>query len=288
MNEVLLDLQNIDSQDKAFLLFRHIILGASFDYINNFYIKHNSLVETTYLSEFNKRLELDCRDKGLLSEKEKLKILFRNTSWSESQEEEYQEKLKRIQDLELSKKKLILPFQIKSAQEILNKEISDLSPLFVEREEALGLTMEGYCSNKNYEYYLQNFFFKDEKLQTHLFNEDEFEELDTLKLREYHSYYNDFQSIFSERNLKKIACAPVVSNVLFLSKTVQDFYGKPVCDLTLNQISLYSNYLYYKNVSSSPDFRQVPQEYYSDLNKVVDHYDQQYSILNSKNNSKKR
>lgn len=288
MNESLIDLQNIDSQDKAFLLFRHIVLGASFDYANNFYIKHNSLLDATYISEFNKRLELDCKKRGLLPEKEKLNILFKNTSWSESQEEEYQEKLKRIQDLELSKKKLILPFQIKSAQEILNREIADLSSLFIEREDAIGLTLESYCNNKNYEYYLRHFFFKDEKLTQPLFNEEEFENLDTLKLREFHSYYNDFQLIFSERNLKKITCAPVVSNILFLSKTVQDFYGKPVCDLTLNQITLYSNYLYYKNVSSAPDFRQVPQEYYSDLNKVVDHYDQQYSILNSKNNSKKR
>lgn len=288
MNEAILDLQNIDSQEKAFLLFRHVILGASFDYKNKFYIKHNSLVEATYISEFNKVLESECHAKGLLPEKAKLKVLFENTSWSKEQEDEYQEKLKKIQDLEISKKKLVLPFQIKAAQDILNKEITDLSPLFMEREEAIGLTVESHCNNKNYEYYLRNFFFKDEKLTSPLFSEEEFEDLDITLMRSYHSYYNDFQYIFSDRNLKKIACAPIVYNSFFLSASAKDFYGKPVCELTVNQISLYSNYIYFKNISSSPDFKPVPQEYYLDLNKVVDYYDQQYSIINSKNNSKKR
>ena len=107
-------------------------------------------------------------------------------------------------------------------------------------------------------------------------------------MRDYHSYYNDFQNVFSDRNLKKIACAPIVYNSFFLSAHAKDFYGKPVCELTVNQISLYSNYIYFKNISSSPEFKSVPQEYYSNLDKVVDYYDQQYSILNSKNNSKKR
>jgi hypothetical protein len=288
VNEVVLDLQNIDSQEKAFLLFRHIILGSSFDYHNNFYIKHSSLLEATYISEFNKTLEFECNSKGLLKEKDKLKILFKNTSWLESQEEEYQEKLKRIQDLEISKKKLIIPFQIKSAQEILNREIANLSPLFMERESIIGLTVESYCNNKNYEYYLRNFFFKDEELTLPLFSEEEFEDLDIVLMRDYHSYYNDFQNVFSDRNLKKIACAPIVYNSIFLSESAKDFYGKPVCELTVNQISLYSNYIYFKNIGSSSEFRSVPQEYYSDLGKVVDYYDQQYSILNSKNNSKKR
>jgi len=127
VNEAVLDFQNVDSQEKAFLLFRHVILGASFDYRNNFYVKHNSLLEATYVSEFNKILESECHAKGLLQEKDKLKILFENTSWSEDQEEEYQEKLKRIHDLEISKKKLVIPFQIKSAQEILNKEIANVT-----------------------------------------------------------------------------------------------------------------------------------------------------------------
>jgi hypothetical protein len=288
VNEAVLDLQNIDSQEKAFLLFRHVILGASFDYNNNFYVKHSSLLEATYISEFNKILESECRAKGLLEEKNKLKVLFENTSWSKEQEGEYQEKLKRIQDLEISKKKLVIPFQIKVAQEILSKEIAALSPLFMEREDAIGLTVESHCNNKNYEYYLRNFFFKDEKLTQPLFSEEEFEDMDIVLMRDYHSYYNDFQNIFSDRNLKKIACAPIVSNSFFLSTSAKDFYGKPICHLTVNQISLYSNYIYFKNISSSADFKSVPQEYYSNLDKVVDYYDQQYSILNSKNNSKKR
>ena len=258
MNEAILDLQNIDSQEKAFLLFRHIILGASFDYRNNFYVKHSSLLEATYVSEFNKILEHECRAKGLLEEKDKLNVLFENSSWLKNEEDQYQEKLKRIQDL------------------------------YMEREESIGLTVESYCSNKNYEYYLRNFFFKDEKLTVPLFSEEEFEDMDISLMRDYHSYYSNFQNVFSDRNLKKIACSSIVSNSLFLSKTASDFYGKPICDFTINQISLYSNYIYFKNISSSAEFKSVPQEYYSDLGKVVDYYDQQYSILSNKNNSKKR
>ena len=47
----------------------------------------------------------------------------------------------------------------------------------MEREDAIGLTVESHCNNKNYEYYLRNFFFKDEKLTRPLFSEEEFEDL---------------------------------------------------------------------------------------------------------------
>ena len=95
-------------------------------------------------------------------------------------------------------------------------------------------------------------------------------------------------SLFVNFSLFKSNSLFIVSNSLFLSKTASDFYGKPICDFTINQISLYSNYIYFKNISSSAEFKSIPQEYYSDLGKVVDYYDQQYSILSNKNNSKKR
>lgn len=288
MNEFILDLQNIDSQDKAFLLFRHVILGASFDYQNNFYIKHNSLVEATYVSEQSKIIELESRKKGLISEKEKLIILDENGSWTADQEEVYQEQLKKIQDLQISKKKLIIPAQIKAAEKILDKEAVLFSTLFLERSDAVGLTVENYTQERNSEYFIKNFFFKDEDLTQPLFSKEEFEDLDRQKMQDFLNYYYDFQEVFSERNLKKICCAPIVLNVFFLSESSSDFYGIPICKLTMNQINAYSNYLYYKNVSSAPDFKQVPTEYYKDLNRVVDYYDQQYSIISSKNNSKKR
>jgi len=288
MNEFILDLQNIDSQDKAFLLFRHVILGVSFDYQNNFYIKHNSLVETTYISEQTKIIELESKKKGLVSEKEKLNILNKNGSWTTDQEEAYQEQLKKIKDLQISKKKLIIPSQIKAAEKILDEEAALFSTLFLERSDSVGLTLENYTQERTSEYFIKNFFFKDEGLTQSLFSEEEFEDLDHQTMQNFLNYYYDFQEIFSERNLKKICCAPAVLNIFFLSESSSDFYGVPICKLTMNQITAYSNYIYYKNINSAPDFKQVPTEYYKDLNKVVDYYDQQYSIISSKNNSKKR
>jgi hypothetical protein len=288
MNEFISELQNINSEDQAFLLFRHILLGSSFDYQNKFYVKHNSLIESTYITENNKIIEIESRKRGLLTEKDKLKILERNESWTKEQESIYQEGLKKLTDLQISKKKLVIPAQIKQAQLILEEEMNNFSSSFSEREEVIGLTLETYISERNYQYYLEHFFFKDEALTRKLFSEEEFDEMSQDEIKKYYNYYFDFQEVFNSRNLKKITCSPFILNTFFLSKTPTDFFGKPISQLTLNQISLYSNYLYYKNITESADFKSVPQEYYNDLNKLVDYYDQQYSIICAKNQSKKR
>lgn len=288
MNEFILELQEINSEDLAFLLFRHILLGSSFDYQNKFYVKHNSLIESTYITENGKILEIDSKKKGLLSEKDKLKILEKNGSWTKEEEKTYQERLKRITDLQISKKKLVISAQIKQAQIILEQEMRDFSAFFIERDNVLGLTLESYVSTQTYQYYLKNFFFKDEALTERLFSDEDFEDLPQYEIKKYYDYYFEFQEVFNHRNLKKITCCPFILNTFFLSKTPVDFFGKNICELTLNQISLYSNYLYYKNITESADFKPVPQEYYNDLNKLVDYYDQQYSIICAKNQSKKR
>lgn len=287
MNEFIVDLQNIDSQDKAFLLFRHILLGCSYDYANDFYVKHNSLIESTYITEHNKILEYSCKSRGLVSEKEQLTILHKNGSWTKEQEEEYQEKFKRIQDLEISKKKLVIPAQIRQAQLILEQEMRDFSVFFIERDQILGLTVDSFINSKTYQYYIEHFFYKDEALAQRLFTDQEYEELSQNEIKKFYNYYFDFQQVFTERNLKKITCCPLVLNTLFLSHTPVDFFNKTISQLTLNQITLYSNYIYYKNLINSPEFKSVPQEYYSNLDKLVDYYDQQYSTLMAKNSSKK-
>jgi len=288
MNEFIVDLQNIDSLDKAFLLFRHVLLGSSFDYQNNFYVKHNSLIESTYITENNKFIQSSCKNKGLIHEKEKLKILEKNGSWTKEQEEEYQNHLKKIQDLRISKKKLVIPAQIKQAQQILEQEIKNFSAFFIERDGILGLTVEGFVDSQNYQFYVKNFFFKDEALTQKLFSEEEYEDMTSSEMKTFYDYYFEFQELFNERNLKKITCCPMVLNTLFLSESPTDFFGKPISQLTLNQISLYSNYSYYKNINSSPDFRSPPQELYDNLDKLVDYYDQQYSRISAKNASRKR
>jgi len=288
MNEFILELQDINSEDLAFLLFRHILLGSSFDYQNKFYVKHNSLIESTYITENNKILEIDSKRRGLFSEKDKLIILEKNGSWTKEEEERYQERFKRITDLQISKKKLVIPAQIKQAQILFEQEMRDFSAFFIERDNVLGLTLESYVNTQTYQYYLKNFFFKDEALTERLFSDEDFEELPQYEIKKYYDYYFEFQEVFNSRNLKKITCCPFILNTFFLSKTPVDFFGKNISELTLNQISLYSNYLYYKNITESADFKPPPQECYNNLNKLVDYYDQQYSFISSKNNSKKR
>lgn len=280
-------LQKIDSAEKAFLLFRQILSGYSFDVENNFYIKHANIEDFSKTLENSLHYEKVAKDNGLISTAEKLNILFKNGSWTKEQEDIYQDKLKRIEDLKISKKKLIISSQIASAEKILEEEIRNLYADFEERERLLGLTIENFCAKKNYEFVLRNFFFKDEELREKYLPENKIEDLSPSDFLMFYNHYADFLEIFSEMNLKKITVCPSVMNMFFLSETPMDFYGLPISKLTMNQSLIYGNYKYYKNISSSPDFRQVPQEYYSDLQKIVNHYDQQYSILLSKAKSKK-
>ena len=288
MNSLVLQLQNINSQEDAFLIFDQIVNGYFFDYVNNFYVKHSSLKDSAKIALNNKILSFESKQKGLSSEEEKLQILIKNGCWSEEQEQEYKNHFKMLQDLTVSKRKLIIKSQIEQAQKLFEKEMIEFTTKYSDRYEYLGMTIESFCSDKRYEFFIKNYFFKDESLTEQIFTDDFFENCDPFILREFFNYYSDFENIFSERNMKKVACSQEASNSLYLSENPSDFYGKPITQLTNNQINLYNYHVYFKNISNHPEFKRVPQEYYNDLNKLIDYYDQQYSILCSKNNNKKK
>lgn len=287
MKEFFNDFKDIKSNEDALILFTEIMLGYSHDYENNLFIKHSSILDIGNLTAQNKKTEKESKIKGLLKEKDKLKILFANGSWTEKEEENFQSQLKKIEDLKISKRKLVFEVQIKSAEEILKREVEKLSDLYSERSYYILPTIESFTNEKLSEFYILNYLYKNETLTEKVYSVEDFEEMSKVEINKIYEYYLSFESIFSERNLKKIAAAPFIFNLFSLSDSASDFFGKPVASMTLNQTNCYSNFLYFKNIINHPDFKSIPQEYHSDIEKLVNYYDQQYGFIAAKNKSKK-
>jgi len=108
-------------------------------------------------------------------------------------------------------------------------------------------------------------------------------------IRIYLRLYHRVHGLFNEKNFKRIAVCPFFLNPFCLSnEDIFSFFGKPVIDLTVYQISLFGKGRYYKQLVSDPEVKSPPEEYYTDdLDKVIKFYDQQYSILVGKRTQKK-
>lgn len=262
-------------------IFRDIHRGFSFNPEAGLYIKHVSFFESIEHEE----AVASCKNEvlgQLPSEAEKLEILNKTLDWTTENEDEYQEQSAKILDLKKDVNKLIIPSQKKQAQEILKVEEDKLRDLSHRRRLKVGMTLEGFEAQKSLEKYIATMLFNDKEFKTPLFDIKSFDDLEYEELLTYFDIYSDFLMMFNEKNFKKIAAAPGVLDLYLLSVSPEDFFGAPLPTLTLNQITLAYKFRYYKSLRDCSELREVPYDE-QDPEKIVYFYDQEYSVLSSKN-----
>ena len=247
-------------------------------YLRHFTEKDFGLTE----KEFFQYAE-EARSKGLTWESEKLKLLIDNGHWDQSKEDALESVRGSIKEAEHSLQRVILESQIPGRKKFIGELQDKLYSLERERSDIMGITCEEFARKKQNEKIIYYSFFKDRDLTERLLTEKEFEELDQRELGEKVEIYNRISSEISERNISKIAVLPFFLNSFFLVNDKPDiFYGKPVSELTVYQINLFSKGKYYKSILSESEGKEPPDEDYKDLDKIVDWYDRQYSIIQGK------
>lgn len=266
------------------LAFAEIVKGYSCDPSGSFFIRHAS--ELIHAQTELKRREFleEAKKAGVLPEKEKLVLLALHEHWAQADEQEYQQYLEEIESLRISLQKLVIPQQIAHMEQMMNDKISEHKDKWRTRAELLGLTCETYSSRKASEYHVLSAFFKDKLLTQPMFPQEERDDISADELSRLVDIYQESTQIFSDKNMKRIAVCPFFLNAyLVCNDNPFFFFGKPIVDLTIYQLALFSRGAFYKNVvEESP--QRPPEEYYDDLDKVIKFYDQQWSIILGKRN----
>ena len=231
-------------------IYRDIILGySSYEFKNQtIYFKHPKdldifICSEVYLKEYNKAIKV-----GLPSEKVKLKILHDTECWSLDKDKEIDSLKKEIDNLKITKNKLIIRSQINDFENKIKLNQKKLDELLNQKKNELGLTAETFALKKSNEYILYVLMHKNPREK--FFNTElDFLELDVEKLTEFFYLYKDYIEEFSSKNLKKIAASYLFMNNFLMSEdNIYSFYGKPILELTQYQIDLYSFGKIFKNI----------------------------------------
>ena len=146
-------------------LYKDIIKGYSHIRSHDIYIKHFKEIDIGEINEIKEEIILDCKEKGLLSEKEKIEILIESELWTKKQEQEIRSLTEQIDDQRQAKTKLFIKAQLNAVQGVIDKKSKQLSKLITERDSLVGLTVEKFSEKKSSEQIIRLALFNDKKFK---------------------------------------------------------------------------------------------------------------------------
>ena len=258
-------------------VYRDIVAGYSFVKEPRCYLKHLRDIDLGAVDNKSDLILDEVKSNNIKCEKDVLIALDKRGIWTKKDEEGYFDLLNSIKDLEGQKKKVKSREQAEQLIEIINQRKEELQKIENERNGHLSISAEYFQKKRAQSELIKISFYKDEDLKEPLFNSDEFNDLEYGQLVPFFAAFAELAETVSESNLKKISVMPFLLNAFSLSgDDPTKFYGKSVVDLTLYQIELFA--LCKTNKIILEQGHEPPTDY-SDINKVVDWFSIEESIL---------
>jgi hypothetical protein len=224
--------------------------------------------------------------KGLVSEKEKIEEAISNSWWSLEYESKIDLLIKTINNLKITKDKLLYPSQKKSIDEQIEKNNSILISYNKQRRELIGFCLEEYANNKLTEELLIEYTFEDSKFTNKYFKDkNDYYDLTDNDAEEIRNAYFNYTDIFNSQSLKKVGASGFFQNLMFLSEDALNFWGIAASKCTKYQIDLLMYGKMFKNFikMQSETGKQISDDILNDSDKLVEWFDN-YNSSPSKGN----
>lgn len=253
-------------------IFRDIVRGYSKNQDNSldqiFYVKHLTTHDQVDLEDIEDLFYRKAQKKGLPTEKDRINYLIEEGGWSKEDDNFIETQNAFISNLLKSKNQLILKSQIDKQQGLIDKETIKLNEKLEEREALLGNTCEKYSKQRVNDYYISKSFFKDENLKEKCYSEEQFNDVSYTELRKLVKIHNSQFTLFSEDNIQRLILEDFYFPYMpFCEDTVQ-FFGKPVCELTHNQLKLILFTRIFKGIFDQND--DIPEKIRKDPKALMD------------------
>lgn len=272
------------------IVFSEIIKGYSkknIEGIGTLFFKHINNQDSADIDIYNQQFMEKAKSMGLPTEKEQEEYLIKEGLWEEKNNKKIIELEKFIDNLKTTKSKLFIKSQIDQLNTEIDKNSAELKALKHERKDLIGFTVEDYTFKKINEYYMYVSLFKDQSLKERFFQQADYEELDNKEILILIKNYNEVNSKFNEKNLKKISLAGYFSNIFQLSKDDPFvFYGKPLVELSFYQIELFSYGRYFKTILSNAKTKP-PQYVMNDPDALIEWFEGSKNVEDILNKSSK-
>ena len=209
------------------------VLNSSFGPI---YVRHFGQLELRRtFSERKKYLE-QAKNRGLMSEKESLDLLYKDEMWDEESEQAIDKKKNFVENLNKGLTRIKIPSKREQHKKMIKREMKALEELEKDRSLLIGLTAEKYAQKKVNQLFFENLLFEDKDCKKSVFSDLIYS--DTEKEHEFNVLQEEFFKRMSDDNISRAALSPFFSPYLSYCENVHDMYGKPIKDLSAFELKL--------------------------------------------------
>lgn len=202
--------------------------------------RHPTLQDDVLLEELQDKFLALAIKRGLPPFDEAVKIANKNGLWTEPNERELTSFKGYLSNLQESYDK-ITPNQKSYFEEELFAAKTKFSKLLEKKNVAIGKTAEDWANKLSYERYVLKLVINSSG--DPFWNGEDHEFLNDEDVAFYLSCFFKLKEIFSEENIKELACSGYCQNLAYLQGK-SNFFDKPLFDLTLFQqrFCLFVNY----------------------------------------------
>ena len=245
---------------------------------NSFYLKHISFDDQIDIDDVYDKYFQQAKERGVPTHEETLKRLYEEGEWSEKEESRIKQQENFVQQLRNNKKVQYLKKEIQRLNEDISKAERKLNEMKNERAAFFSRTAESYAEERINDFYILKCLYKNEQLTELAYSEDEFDEVDSQSLTEIIKQYNNVYSDINDESIQYIVLQDFYNLFMPFAEHAHEFYGKPICDLSYNQLKLLIYSRYFRNIFNNND--KMPDHIKKDPDKIIDY-------VNANENAKK-
>jgi len=251
-------------------IFRDVVRGYSTATLDNefVYIKHLTPHDQVELEEIEEKYHNDALRRGVPTEDDMLIFLKDEGQWSEKDDKFIRDKQFFIESLKTAKNKMVLKKEIDRQADLIEKETNELVQKQAQKMQLLGNTCEKYAKDRLNDFYMIKSFYKNSDLSEKLFSENEFDELEHNDIKKVVVKYNEIFEVFSEESIQYTILEDFYSPYLSFAEDSMQFYGKPFCELTYNQVRLIVYTRVFKNIFDTNE--NIPESIKKDPAKLLE------------------
>lgn len=277
--------ETINELNRLKLVYNDIVNGYSVRLPEEIYVKHFSEKELALVLSKKASLINFYQTEGLLSSDVRNKEIIEQGLWSQVNEDKILELKFFISDNEKYAQSMVVPAQRSAVLKKVEDAKRDLAALQQEKEAVMGPTCESFAEKELNNYFVLRLFFKDPALSMPYFSADEFDNMDKEELNVHQKILNETLGIVKEDDITKLGCMPFFLNPFaMIRERPESFFMKPIHTLSFNQYNLLGVAIRNMNIQSQTE-GVPPSLVSSSIEDLVNWYDQQYSILLTKNKS---
>jgi hypothetical protein len=253
-------------------IFRDVVKGRSDVFIDNdkYYIKHLSALDQVDIDDIKESYLKNAIERGIPNKESVIATLKKDGIWTDKEESEISRLELFIAQLQENKTQLVLKSQIDKQNNQIKETKEKINLLLQKKQELIGVNAEDYAEKRSNDYYIIKSFYEDADLEKPMFpKETDFNSLYAEDVSKFIESYNNVFKRFEELTIQTMILQDFYYIYFPFSDDTVGFFGRPVVELTYNQLKLIVYTKIFKNIFENN--KHIPAKIKKDPEALLDY-----------------